>query len=957
MASVAVFWDVDMFPPSFEGLVQNVETLVYQYGSTYSIHAYAEDAQTPPTLAAHASISVMDCSQGTSKGNMIAVDMFAFAMRIPHPATLIVISDAQILGYAVSILRLRMYRIIVVGSAEGGCGSLKQRASEFMDWDVLVGQRRDGALLDAPEGGKVTPVDAGDDEDSRDGVWSHPPSIDDERPREASAEATFLRPSTPQDEAIEAKTHPPLIEVSLEECPPRSPLSIHHAQLSQRPSPASNAILSGRIPKMQSKTMAKAFQPTPPPTPEAVAAELLRYRKLIEKLSSLPNPSRKRVDVIEKLLRCGTFLHTRESLGLSDLDGCAAQGIVDLGERVDADGTMTAWVCLGPSTGAPKGATTEMVSPNASPVHITTINPIITPTSLFEMARAPGGVKVGSLAPTTPEDASIVFRGLVGILQPHARLERKHVAGMLLSYIKQDWPTFLRLGISEPNRLFALAASEGVVVFSKTKGITEAKGITKAKDMKWIALAPAWRDSTGTTQNTDCNVPLSFGNETTPQSSERAAVIAQATAMSPSERMFTMAQLVSQGVISSALADDIFRPTPSIPSLDIPGLAQDTTQLPSVGRLVSEQSESETHSDVIFTPLVVAASIDSSLRRSPHEATTTYPPHLPRFMGGNLPYTSPINDADVSPIFRALVHILQPHDRLTRTKVASTLHFYIRQDKRTFSRRGIKKPKDLFALAASEGVVVLSETIVCGKPEQWIALAPAWQTLAECPSLPEVDVSVSLENEANVLDEQCDDDSHAAVLDHDTETAGNPVHEPIVTSTRGASSADAQTNGSAKHKQEESTTVDIDYSIPPPSALMVDKALFAKLVRLVKQHGPIAERSIVASGLKASIYAKAGVHSFKEFINLAADQGLVTLGHDKLNRKGKKIDTISLAPDRQSHRPATDALASATWGGEEATWGGEEATWGGEEATWGFKEATWGGEEASWGGEEATWGF
>ncbi|KZP28381.1 hypothetical protein FIBSPDRAFT_1039518 [Athelia psychrophila] len=951
MSSVAVFWDVDMFPPSFEGPVQNVETLACQYGTMDSIHAYAEDAQTPPMLAACPSILVMDCSQETCKGTMIAVDMFAFAMRTPHPATLIVISDAQMLANAVSILRLRKYRVVVVGSVEGSRGSLKQRASEFKDWDVLVGQRRDGALLDAPEGGKVPQVDAGDDEDSNDGVWSHAPSIEDERPREARAEATVLRPSTPQDEAIEAKAHPTLIEeVSLEEHPPHSPLSIHHAQLSQQPSPASNTIPLDFIPEMQSKTTTEASQPTSPPTPEALAAELVRYRKLIEELSPLPNSSRKRADVIKKLLRCSTFLHTRESLGLSGLDGYTAQGIIDLGERVNADGTMTAWVCLGPSTGAPKGAITEVVSPNTSRVHIPTINPIVTPASLFrtkgattevvlpntsrvyipsidpivtpaslfKMAGAAAGIRVGSITPTAPEDASIVFRGLVDILQPHARLERSHVAGMLLSYIKRDWSTFSRLGISEPDRLFALAASEGLVVFSKTKG------------MKWIALAPAWRNSTGRTQNAHCNVPLLFGNETIPRSAKRAAVIAQAKATSPSERMFPMAPLVSQGVVSSTIADDVHRPIPSIPSLDIPGPSQVTTQRPSFGLLGSEESESETLSDVTSTPLVVAAPIDSSLRRSPHETTTTYPPHLPRPMAGNLPYTSPINDADLSPIFRALVHILQPHNRLTRTKVASILQDYIQKDNPTLSRRGIEKPRDLFALAASEGVVVLSETIVYGKSEQWIALAPALRTLIESTSTPEVDVSVSLENEANALNEQCDGDSHAAVLDHAAKNADNAVHEPIGTNTRGASSADAQANSSAKHEQEASTTVDIVNSIPPPSTSIIDKALFANLIRLVEQHGPEAERSIIGSGLKASnssIYTKAGVQNFKEFINLAVAKGLVTLGHGT-NPKGKTTDTISLAPNCQNHLPATDALPSTTRAGEEASSGPWEPAFG-----------------------------
>ncbi|KZP28372.1 hypothetical protein FIBSPDRAFT_1039514 [Athelia psychrophila] len=701
MASVAVFWDVDMFTPSFGGSAQIVETLACQYGSTDSIHAYAEDTQMPPTLVARPSISVMDCSQGTSKGNMIAVDMFAYAMRTPYPATMIVISDAQMLAYAVSILRLRKYRVVVVGSAEGSRGSLKQRASEFKEWDVLIGQRRNGAHLDTPEGGKATQVDVCDDEDLRDGVLGHAPSIDNEQPREALADARVLDPFP-----LEAKKHPVLIkEASLQERLLHSPLSLSHYQnpLSASPASASSALLSDLIPARYPVPVAESFQPT------------------------------------------------------------------------------------------------------------------------------------------SPSPMSEAF-------------------------------------------------------------------------------------STGTTQIPDSNVPPSFGNETNPQSSKRAAVIAQAKAMSPSERMLTVAQLMSQGVISSAPADDTCRPTSSVPSLDIPDLAQDTTQLPSVGLSVSEQSDSETLSDVTFTPLVTADPIKSSLHRSPGDATATFSHHLPdgdrlgvpedgvesspRPMTGILPCTSLINGADLSPIFRALVDILRPHGRLARTEVAGILRIYIRQDKPAFSRRGIKKPSDLFALAASEGVVVLSETIVHGKPAQWIALAPAWRTLAECTSIPEVEVSVSLEKEVNALDEKRDDNSHAAVIDHAAENAGKSVQEPIVTKPQCVSSINVQSNGSAKQQKQQkrgSITVDTIYPTPPPSTSIVDQELLAKLISLVEQHGPEADRSVVGAALKASnpfIYAKAGVHSLKTLASLAVDRGLVTLGHST-TRKGKTTYTISLAADWQRHRPAT----------------------------------------------------
>lgn len=92
MAKVCVFWDIgtlllevrllrnstgwaslDAFPPFFHSPMQVMETLACEYGSLDSIQAYTEDAQMSPRLSEgiNKSISVIDCSKGTSKGNKI----------------------------------------------------------------------------------------------------------------------------------------------------------------------------------------------------------------------------------------------------------------------------------------------------------------------------------------------------------------------------------------------------------------------------------------------------------------------------------------------------------------------------------------------------------------------------------------------------------------------------------------------------------------------------------------------------------------------------------------------------------------------------------------------------------------------------------------------------------------------------------------------------------------------
>lgn len=149
---------------------------------------------------------------------------------------------------------------------------------------------------------------------------------------------------------------------------------------------------------------------------------------------------------------------------------------------------------------------------------------------------------------------------------------------------------------------------------------------------------------------------------------------------------------------------------------------------------------------------------------------------------------------------------------------------------------------------------------------------------------------------------------------------GNPVHEPTIAKTQGISYANAQANGPVKQEKGKLIGGGGIQSIPPPSTSSVDNSVLAGLIRMIHKHGPKAGHAIVDSGLKASnspIYDKAGVHSFRDFTDLAIDKGLVTLGHGR-SRKGKKVDTVFLGPDWRSHYPITDALPSVTCGGADS---------------------------------------
>lgn len=66
-------------------------------------------------------------------GVLNAVDMMAYAMDTPAPATIILISGDRDFAYAVALLRLRKYRIVVVAPTAVH-NSLKLQASHFYDW-------------------------------------------------------------------------------------------------------------------------------------------------------------------------------------------------------------------------------------------------------------------------------------------------------------------------------------------------------------------------------------------------------------------------------------------------------------------------------------------------------------------------------------------------------------------------------------------------------------------------------------------------------------------------------------------------------------------------------------------------------------------------------------------------------------------------------------------------------
>ncbi|KZP20823.1 hypothetical protein FIBSPDRAFT_741642, partial [Athelia psychrophila] len=146
--SVAVFWDYENLSPAGSkcsgfDIVKNITTIAHQYGDVKLLKAYEEchtnagvHTQRLRSELQCAGVSLTDCPHNGRKevaDRMLTVDLLAFAIDNPAPATIILITNDRDFVYAVSVLRLRRYRVILVAQPSGSA-TLKAQASMWLDW-------------------------------------------------------------------------------------------------------------------------------------------------------------------------------------------------------------------------------------------------------------------------------------------------------------------------------------------------------------------------------------------------------------------------------------------------------------------------------------------------------------------------------------------------------------------------------------------------------------------------------------------------------------------------------------------------------------------------------------------------------------------------------------------------------------------------------------------------------
>ncbi|KAJ6513882.1 NYN domain-containing protein [Mycena vitilis] len=152
-SDVAIFWDYENVHASSQvsgyEIASGIRNVAHRFGSVKHFKAYMEvpDPDTFRSLTLRSElqssgVSLTDCPHNGRKNvadQMIMVDMLAYAMDHPAPATLILISGDRDFAYAVSILRLRKYEVVVMSLPMPGPHiSLKSQASVYLDWNVHV---------------------------------------------------------------------------------------------------------------------------------------------------------------------------------------------------------------------------------------------------------------------------------------------------------------------------------------------------------------------------------------------------------------------------------------------------------------------------------------------------------------------------------------------------------------------------------------------------------------------------------------------------------------------------------------------------------------------------------------------------------------------------------------------------------------------------------------------------
>ncbi|KAI0078985.1 hypothetical protein K474DRAFT_1592877 [Panus rudis PR-1116 ss-1] len=152
--NVAIFWDYENceIPAYTDGysVANGIRRIALEFGSIKVFKAYIETSEhnSPRALTVRSEltasgVSIIDCPHNGRKDvadKMLIVDMLAYAMDTPAPATVILISGDGDFVHALALLRHRRYNVVVIAPTLNNTHtSLRHQAMEIYDWcqDIL----------------------------------------------------------------------------------------------------------------------------------------------------------------------------------------------------------------------------------------------------------------------------------------------------------------------------------------------------------------------------------------------------------------------------------------------------------------------------------------------------------------------------------------------------------------------------------------------------------------------------------------------------------------------------------------------------------------------------------------------------------------------------------------------------------------------------------------------------
>ncbi|KAL5533072.1 hypothetical protein ACEPAF_4848 [Sanghuangporus sanghuang] len=151
-SEVAIFWDYENCRPpsnlSGSKLVETIRNLDQIPDRIKVFKAYVDIALECANSRSHtlhselqsSGVTLVHCPHNGKKDvadKMMIVDIFAFALDNYTPTTIAIITGDRDFAYAVAVLRLRGYKVVII-SPNAGHASLKMQADVLYDWQKIM---------------------------------------------------------------------------------------------------------------------------------------------------------------------------------------------------------------------------------------------------------------------------------------------------------------------------------------------------------------------------------------------------------------------------------------------------------------------------------------------------------------------------------------------------------------------------------------------------------------------------------------------------------------------------------------------------------------------------------------------------------------------------------------------------------------------------------------------------